>query len=68
MGWTFARNFLTANTGPIYQLKDADINAIVSVRHGVWNGALLRTFQPSDAGDSCARKRWPSTRRSHIDE
>jgi len=33
MGWTFARNFLTANTGPVYQLKDADINAIVSVRH-----------------------------------
>src|SRR5689334_7753715 len=32
-GWTFARNFLTANTGPIYQLKDSDINAIVSVRH-----------------------------------
>jgi intracellular sulfur oxidation DsrE/DsrF family protein len=33
MGWTFARNFLTANTGPIYQLKDADVNAIVSLRH-----------------------------------
>jgi intracellular sulfur oxidation DsrE/DsrF family protein len=33
MGWTFARNFLTANTGPIYQLKDADINTIVCVRH-----------------------------------
>lgn len=33
MGWGFARNFLTANTGPIYQLKDADINAIVCVRH-----------------------------------
>jgi intracellular sulfur oxidation DsrE/DsrF family protein len=33
MGWTFARNFLAANTGPIYQLKDADVNAIVSVRH-----------------------------------
>jgi intracellular sulfur oxidation DsrE/DsrF family protein len=32
-GWTFARNFLTANTGSIYQLKDADINVIVSVRH-----------------------------------
>src|SRR6478736_27109 len=32
-GWTFARNFLTANTGPIYQLKDSDVNAIVSVRH-----------------------------------
>lgn len=32
-GWTFARNFLTANTGPIYQLKDADLNAIVCVRH-----------------------------------
>lgn len=32
-GWTFARNFLTANTGPIYQLKDADINVIVCVRH-----------------------------------
>ena len=33
MGWAFARNFLTANTGPIYQLKDSDINAIVCVRH-----------------------------------
>lgn len=33
MGWAFARNFLTANTGPIYQLTDADINAIVCVRH-----------------------------------
>jgi intracellular sulfur oxidation DsrE/DsrF family protein len=32
-GWTFARNFLTANTGPIYQLKDTDLNAIVCVRH-----------------------------------
>ena len=33
MGWTFARNFLTANTGPIYGLKDSDVNAIVCVRH-----------------------------------
>jgi intracellular sulfur oxidation DsrE/DsrF family protein len=33
MGWTFARNFLTANTGPIYQLKDSDVNAIICVRH-----------------------------------
>jgi len=32
-GWAFARNFLTANTGPTYQLKDADVNAIVCVRH-----------------------------------
>lgn len=32
-GWTFARNFLTANTGPVYQLKDSDVNAIVCVRH-----------------------------------
>jgi intracellular sulfur oxidation DsrE/DsrF family protein len=32
-GWAFARNFLTANTGPIYQLKDADVNTIVCVRH-----------------------------------
>ena len=32
-GMAFARNFLTANTGPIYQLKDADLNAIVCVRH-----------------------------------
>ena len=32
-GWTFARNFLTANTGPIYQLKESDINVIVCVRH-----------------------------------
>ena len=33
MGWAFARNFLTANTGPIYQLEDSDVNAIVCVRH-----------------------------------
>ena len=32
-GWTFARNFLTANTGPIYQLKDTDLNVIVCMRH-----------------------------------
>jgi intracellular sulfur oxidation DsrE/DsrF family protein len=32
-GWSFARNFLTANTGPIYQLTDADLNVIVCVRH-----------------------------------
>ena len=32
-GLAFARNFLTANTGPIYQLKDEDINTIVCVRH-----------------------------------
>ena len=32
-GWTFARNFLVANTGPIYQLKDSDVNVIVCVRH-----------------------------------
>jgi intracellular sulfur oxidation DsrE/DsrF family protein len=32
-GWAFARNFLTANTGPIYQLADSDVNAIVCVRH-----------------------------------
>lgn len=32
-GWGFARNFLTANTGPIYGLKDAEVNAIVCVRH-----------------------------------
>jgi intracellular sulfur oxidation DsrE/DsrF family protein len=32
-GWAFARNFLIANTGPIYQLKDSDVNAIVCLRH-----------------------------------
>lgn len=32
-GWSFARNFLTANTGPIYQLSDADVKVIVCVRH-----------------------------------
>ena len=33
MGLGFARNFLSANTGPVYQLKDADVNAIVCIRH-----------------------------------
>jgi intracellular sulfur oxidation DsrE/DsrF family protein len=32
-GWGFARNFLTANTGPTYQLKDSDVNVIVCIRH-----------------------------------
>jgi intracellular sulfur oxidation DsrE/DsrF family protein len=32
-GFGFARNFLTANTGPVYQLKDSDLNVIVCVRH-----------------------------------
>src|SRR3954447_931664 len=32
-GWSFARNFLTANTGPIYQLKDSDLNVILVLRH-----------------------------------
>ncbi|MEO7082812.1 MAG: hypothetical protein ABI442_08500 [Gemmatimonadaceae bacterium] len=32
-GWSFARNFITANTGPIYGLKEADVNTIVCVRH-----------------------------------
>ncbi len=42
-GWTFARNFLSANTGPIYQLKDSDVNVIVCVRH------LASVFGFSDA-------------------
>lgn len=33
MGLRFAQNFLTANTGPIYQLKDSDVNVIVCMRH-----------------------------------
>ena len=33
MGLAFARNFLTVNTGPVYQLTDADVNVIVCVRH-----------------------------------
>src|ERR1043166_2162434 len=32
-GWSFARNFLTANTGPIHQLQDSDLNVIVVLRH-----------------------------------
>src|SRR4051812_19836807 len=32
-GLAFARNFLAANTGPIYQLKDSDLNVIVCLRH-----------------------------------
>jgi len=43
MGFAFARNFFTANTGPVYQLKDADVNAIVCVRH------LASVFGFSDA-------------------
>lgn len=42
-GWAFARNFLTANTGPIYQLKESDLNIIVCLRH------LATVFSFNDA-------------------
>jgi intracellular sulfur oxidation DsrE/DsrF family protein len=64
-GWTFARNFLTANTGPIYQLADADVNAIVCVRHtasvygfndAVWTKYKLGESQKvSEAGVPAAK-------------
>jgi intracellular sulfur oxidation DsrE/DsrF family protein len=64
-GWTFARNFLTANTGPIYQLKDSDINAIVCVRHSssvfgfndaMWSKYKLGESQKVSDGGSPATK------------
>jgi len=33
MGWFYANNFLVANTGPAYKMKDSDLSVIVSVRH-----------------------------------
>jgi intracellular sulfur oxidation DsrE/DsrF family protein len=33
MGWFFANNFLNANTGAPYKMKDSDLSVIVSVRH-----------------------------------
>ena len=32
-GFTYGRNFLTANTGEIYKYADSDLNVIVSLRH-----------------------------------
>jgi len=64
-GWTFARNFLTANTGPIYQLKDSDVNAIVCVRHqasvfgfndAVWAKYKLGESQKVNEGGVLATK------------
>jgi hypothetical protein len=52
-GWTFARNFLTANTGAIYQLTDADVNAIVCVRHTAsvygFNDAMWTKYKLGDS-------------------
>ena len=49
MGWGFARNFLTANTGPVYQLKESDINVIVCVRHNAtvfgFNDAMFAKYK-----------------------
>jgi intracellular sulfur oxidation DsrE/DsrF family protein len=65
MGFAFARNFLTANTGPIYQLKDTDVNAIVCVRHSasvfgfndaVWAKYKLGESQMVNDGGSPASK------------
>ena len=65
MGWTFARNFLTANTGPIYQLKDSDVNAIVCVRHSssvygfndaMWSKYKLGESQKVSEGGAPATK------------
>ena len=64
-GWTFARNFLTANTGPVYQLKDADVNTIVCVRHlatvfgfndAVWAKYKLGESQKVNEGGAPAAK------------
>jgi intracellular sulfur oxidation DsrE/DsrF family protein len=64
-GWTFARNFLVANTGPVYQLKDADVNAIVCVRHlatvfgfndAVWAKYSLGESQKVNEGGAPAPK------------
>jgi intracellular sulfur oxidation DsrE/DsrF family protein len=65
MGFAFARNFLTANTGPVYQLKDADLNAIVCVRHSasvfgfndaVWAKYKLGESQKVNDGSAPALK------------
>jgi hypothetical protein len=40
---------------------------MIMVRHGVANGASRSTAGPTDDGTSCARRRWPSSRRSHIE-
>lgn len=64
-GWAFARNFLAANTGPVYQLKDADVNAIVCVRHlasvygfndAVWTKYKLGESQKVNEGGVPAAK------------
>jgi intracellular sulfur oxidation DsrE/DsrF family protein len=64
-GWTFARNFLTANTGAVYQLTDADVNAIVCVRHSasvfgfndaVWAKYKLGESQKVNEGGAPASK------------
>ena len=33
MGWFYANNFFTANTGAAYKMKDSDLSVVVSVRH-----------------------------------
>ena len=33
MGWFYANNFVTANTGGVYKMKDSDLSLVVSVRH-----------------------------------
>lgn len=67
-GLAFARNFLTANTGPVYQLKDEDINTIVCVRHSasvfgfndtVWAKYKLGESQKVTEGGA------PATRNPH---
>lgn len=64
-GLAFARNFLTANTGPIYQLKDEDINTIVCVRHSasvfgfndtVWSKYKLGESQKVTEGGAAATR------------
>ncbi len=65
IGWAFARNFLSANTGPIYQLTDADLNTIVCMRHNatvfgfndaMWTKYNLGDSQKVSSGGSPATK------------
>jgi intracellular sulfur oxidation DsrE/DsrF family protein len=67
-GWVFARNFLTANTGPIYQLTDADVNAIVCVRHQAsvfgFNDAMWAKYKLGES-QKVSEGGVPATRNPH---
>lgn len=72
MGWFYANNFLNANTGAPYNMKESDVSVVVSVRHmatiygfndAMWaKYSLGELFKVNDESTKAPATKNPNTR------